>query len=420
MKYIAQLVLLIALSAPSTYAYSILAHEAIIDSVWDSNLQKMLLKRFPRSTPDELQQARAYVYGGCIIQDMGYYPLSSRFFSDLTHYVRSGDFIAALLRDSQNLNEYAFALGALAHDSADNNGHRLATNVAVPVLYPKLRRKFGTTVTYWDNPISHARTEFGFDVLQVAKGRYAPEAYKAFIGFQVSKPVLERAFLDTYGIEMKDVFSNLDLAIGTYRYTINSVLPEMTRVAWRLKKDEVTSEVPGITRQKFLYNLSRANYEKEWGSEYQKPDIRTRLLTWVIRVVPKVGPLAALTYKTPTPEVEKMFMASFNATVDNYRMLLARVDAPRPQLANQNFDTGEPTRLGDYVGADEAYAKLLDKLASRKFDGVKPDLRENVLAFYQDLKAPGAEANAKKKDQAEYAKLRDELDQLKGVRVSAR
>ena len=265
----AQLVFLIALSIPASSAYSILAHEAVIDSVWDSSISKLLLKRFPRATPQELQQARAYVYGGCIIQDMGYYPFSSRFFSDLTHYVRSGDFITALIRDSQDLNEYAFALGALAHDSADSNGHRQGTNVAVPILYPKLRRKFGPTVTYWDNPISHARTEFGFDVLQVAEGRYAPDAFRAFIGFEVSKPVLERAFLDTYGIELKDIFTDLDLAVGTYRYTISSVLPEMTRVAWRLKKDEVTKEAPGITQQTFLYNLSRASYEKEWGTQYR-------------------------------------------------------------------------------------------------------------------------------------------------------
>ena len=155
------------------YGYSVLTHEAIVDTLWDASIQKMLLQRFPMSTPEELEEAHAYVYGGCIIQDMGYYPFSSKLFSDLTHYVRSGDFVVALIRESQDLNEYAFALGALAHYAADNNGHRLGTNVAVPVLYPNLGREFGKTVTYWDNPLSHIRTEFGFDVLQVAQGRYA-------------------------------------------------------------------------------------------------------------------------------------------------------------------------------------------------------------------------------------------------------
>src|SRR5579863_8401615 len=172
LRYCLALGLLIA--TPATYGYSVLTHEAIVDSLWDASLQKMLLKRFPAATAEELEQAHAYAYGGCILQDMGYYPFSSRLFSDLTHYVRSGDFILALIRESQDLNEYAFALGALAHYAADNNGHRIATNRAVPILYPNLASQFGKEVTYWDDPKSHGRTEFGFDVLQVARGRYAP------------------------------------------------------------------------------------------------------------------------------------------------------------------------------------------------------------------------------------------------------
>ena len=227
----ARIALLLLLSSSVFYGYSVLTHEAIVDTLWDSSIQKMLLERFPMSTPEQLEDAHAYVYGGCIIQDMGYYPFSSKLFSDLTHYVRSGDFVVALIRESQDLNEYAFALGALAHYAADNNGHRLGTNVAVPVLYPNLRREFGKTVTYWDNPLSHIRTEFGFDVLQVAQGRYASDQFRKFIGFKVSKPVLERAFLDTYGLEMKDVFGNLSLALGSYRFSVGSIIPGMTRVA---------------------------------------------------------------------------------------------------------------------------------------------------------------------------------------------
>jgi len=413
---------LVAFSAPASRAYSILTHEAIINSVWDTSIQRLLQKRFPRATPEQLTEAHAYAYGGCIIQDMGYYPLSSQQFSDLTHYVRAGDFITALIRESQNLNEYAFALGALAHYSADNNGHKLATNVAVPMLYPKLRAKFGAHVTYWDNPVSHARTEFSFDVLQVARGRYAADGYREFIGFQVSKPVLERAFQDTYGIEMKEIFSDLDLAIGTYRYTISSILPGMTKVAWRLKKDEIAKESPGATRQKFLFNVSRASYEKDYGTEYQKPGVRTRMMAWMIRVLPKVGPLAALKFRTPTPEVEKMFMASFNATVENYRTLLANQEVGRLRLVNDNFDTGERTRLGEYKGADEAYAKLLAKLADHQFEGVKPDLRNNILTFYSDLKTPVVDAKSKssKKQMEELATLREQLERLKGVPVSRR
>ena len=103
---IGRLALAVLLSLPMSYGYTVLTHEAIIDSVWDASLQKQLLKRFPAATAEELLKAHAYAYGGCIIQDMGYYPFSSRFFSDLTHYVRSGDFIEALIRESGDINEY--------------------------------------------------------------------------------------------------------------------------------------------------------------------------------------------------------------------------------------------------------------------------------------------------------------------------
>jgi hypothetical protein len=412
-RFIVRLVFVALLSAPVSFGYSVLTHEAIVDSLWDASIQKMLLQRFPTATPEDLEKAHAYVYGGCIIQDMGYYPFSSHLFSDLTHYVRSGDFIVALIRESQDINEYAFALGALAHYAADNNGHRIATNLAVPILYPQLRQQFGKEVTYWDSPIAHIRTEFGFDVLQVAQGRYAPDRYRAFVGFEVSKPVLERAFLDTYGIELKDVFGSLDLALGTFRYSVGSIIPGMTRVAWQLKKDQVIKEIPGITKKKFLYNLSRSSYEKEWGTEYHRPGFRTRLVTWVLRIMPKFGPFKSLPFRAPTPEVEKMFMASFNATVENYRALLANVSAGRLELANENFDLGQPLAASKYLGADQAYDQLLGKLADRKFAGVSPDLRGNVLDYYIDRKPPASPSA--KKAAAEWKKLMSEVEELRAA-----
>jgi hypothetical protein len=407
---VARLVFLILVSVSVSSGYSVLTHEAIVDSLWEASIQKMLLKRFPAATPEQLEKAHAYVYGGCIIQDMGYYPFSSRLFSDLTHYVRSGDFILALIRESQDIDEYAFALGALAHYAADNNGHRIATNLAVPILYPELRTKFGKEVTYWDDPLSHIRTEFSFDVLQIAQGRYAPDRYHSFIGFEVSKPVLERAFLDTYGIELKDLFGNLDLALGSFRYSVGSIIPGMTRVAWQLKKDQVTKEIPGMTRQKFLYNLPRSSYEKEWGTTYHRPGFRTRFVSWVLRIVPKSGPFKSLAFRAPTPEVEKMFMASFNATVDNYRALLADASAGRLELANENFDVGQPPAAGKYLGTDQAYDHLMGKLADRKFAGVSPELRLNILDYYKDRKAPSFAATGKAN--AEWTKLMGRLDQL--------
>jgi hypothetical protein len=411
---IQRLVLAALLSVTLSDGYTVLTHEAIVDSVWETSMRKVLLGRFPGATPEELEQAHAYAYGGCIIQDLGYYPFSSRFFSDLTHYVRSGDFVTALIRDSQDLNEYAFALGALEHYAADTNGHRLGTNRAVPILYPELRKKFGSDVTYWDNPVAHVRTEFGFDVLQVASGRYAPDRYRSFIGFQVSRPILERAFQDTYGIEMKEIFGNLTLALGSYRHSVGSVVPSMTRVAWSLKRTELQKEIPGITRKKFLYNLSRSSYEKEWGTEYPKPGFGTRVVAFLVAIVPKVGPFRALKVRMPTPDVEKIFMASFNATVERSRALLAAVDAGQLELPNENIDIGEPPEVGKYKGADEAYAKLVGKLAEKRFADISPDLRENILAYYKDP-SPSIPAKPTDKERAESARLQEQLDRLRAV-----
>ncbi len=404
------------------YGYSVLSHEAIVDSLWDDPIRKTLLERFPDATPENLEEAHAYAYGGCIIQDMGYYPFSSKFFSDLAHYVRSGDFVIALITESQDLNEYAFALGALAHYAADISGHGLAVNLAVPILYPELRARFGKTVTYWDNPLSHIRTEFGFDVLQVAQGRYAPDRYRAFIGFKVAKPVLERAFQDTYGLEMKDIFGDrLDLALGSFRYSTSSIIPGMTHLAWQLRKETIVQEIPGMTKKRFLFNLSRSSYEKQWGSEYQRPGIRGRMLSWALRLVPKSGPFRSLAFRAPTPQVEKMFMDSFNKTIDSYRAMLLNQDVGSLKLVNRNFDTGKPTVAGTYLGADLAYDKLLGKLADKQFVGVSAGLRDNILAYYEGRESPEADASTKhtpqqlEKARADWAKTIAQVEQLRAI-----
>src|SRR5216684_481745 len=242
---------LLALSlAAGASGFSVLTHEAIIDSAWKDNIVPLLMKRYPDSTEEDLRKAHAYSYGGAIIQDMGYYPFGSAFLSDLAHYVRSGDFIENLLSEAQNLNEYAFALGSLAHYAADNFGHRDAVNPAVPIVYPKLKKRFGGVITYADDKVSHLKVEFAFDVSQVAQGNYAAEAYHDFIGFEVAQSLLERAFAKTYGIELSSILHE-DMAIGTYRFTVHSIFPMITRAAWSLKKNEIGKAQPGITKRKF-------------------------------------------------------------------------------------------------------------------------------------------------------------------------
>jgi len=382
--------LVLLLFCPALTGYSVLTHEAIIDSAWDDQIKPILLLRFPAATPSELKDAHAYAYGGCILQDMGYYPFGSRFFSDLLHYVRSGDFILNLIRESQDLNEYAFALGALSHYAADTNGHSIAVNRAVPLEYPGLARKYGGVVTYEDNPTAHLKVEFGFDVVQVSRGHYAPQAYHDFIGFQVAKPVLERAFRDTYSLDLADIFADLDLALATYRHSVSTIIPAMTRVAWALNQHDPARVQSGITRRQFVYNLSRASYRKEWDHRYREPGIGTRIIAFLLRILPKIGPLKALSFRPPTPRTNQMFEASFNHTMDAYRGLLKDQNPAGLSLPNLDFDTGQPTRPGEYRMADDAYAQLVIKLSERDPSSIDPKLRENILAFYRDLAQPFA------------------------------
>lgn len=403
---------MLACPTPSD-AYSVLTHEAIIDAVWATDIRPLLLKRFPTATHAELHQAHAYAYGGAIIQDLGYYPHGNKFFSDLAHYIRSGDFIEALLRDSKDINEYAFALGAMAHWAADIDGHRMAVNRAVPVLYPELKKKYGDVVTFEDNPVAHVKTEFGFDVLEVAKGRFAPDAYHDFIGFEVAQPLLNRAFEETYGVKLSTVLSDENNAIGSYRRSVSRTIPKASKVAWELKKDDIQKDLPGMTRDRFLYNLSRASYEKRWGKNYRRPNAGEKVLAFFFRLIPKIGPLKILTFRTPTPETEKMFEASFNATLDRYRSLLTDMEAGNVALPNDNFDIGARTAPGEYRLNDYAYAELLHRLAEDNFSGLTPDLRTDIERFYADPAAP----NATKQHPGRWSRVLGELTQMKSARA---
>ena len=392
-----------------TAAYAVLSHEAIIDSVWDTNIGPLLLKRFPDATAEEIKEAHGYAYGGVIIQDMGYYPHGSHFFSDLTHYVRSGDFVQALLRDAKDIDGYAFALGALAHYAADNDGHRIGTNRAVPILYPKLKKKYGDSVTYEEDALAHIKTEFGFDVLEIAQGRYASDNYHNFIGFGVSVALLEQAFQETYGLDLKSVLTDEDKVLESYRYDVSQLLPKATRIAWSLKKNDILKDQPGITKNKFLYNLSRASYQKNWGKKYQPPTFWERFLAFLASILPKIGPLEVLQLRTPTPDTERMFEASFNATLDSYRKLLGKVSTGQMDLPNDNFDTGEVTGPGKYRLNDETHAKLLGVLARQNFSGASPELRAEILEFYGHPDAP----YATKQNPKAWAKVQAQLEQLR-------
>lgn len=368
--------------APSAVSNTVLSHEATIDFAWDASIQPILQKRFPLASAEDMRKAHAYAYGGSIVQDLGYYPFGNHFFSNLTHYVRGGDFIENLLLEARDLNELAFAIGSIAHYAGDHAAHSIAVNRSVGLLYPKLRRKFGELVSYENSPSAHLKVEFGFDVVQVALGHYAPEAYHDFIGFQVAKPLLERAFRRTYGLELGDAFANVDLALGSFRFSVAQVVPEMTKAAWSARKTEIAKAFPGASRKTFVYRQSRASYEKEWGNQHEQPGFFARAFGCIFRAIPRVGPFRAFAFDLPTPRTEALFVESFRQTQERYRGLLNTVRAGlSPQIPNENFDTGKPLHWGDYGLADAAYAKLLHRLAGKTFHDVDPPLRSALLEF---------------------------------------
>jgi hypothetical protein len=389
-------------------AYSVLTHMEIVDLLWIDGIRPLLLKHYPELLEDQITEAHAYAYGGSVIQDLGYYPFGSAEFSNLAHYVRTGDFVRELLLESQDADEYAFALGALSHYASDIAGHP-AVNLAVGIEYPKLQAKYGKSVRYAQDKTAHLKTEFGFDMVQVAKNRYASEHYHDFIGFKVSKSLLERVFPVVYGVELKDVLPHADLAIGSYRFAISRLIPEMTQVALQTHKKDLMSEIPSSAKQTFLYRLSRSDYEREWGKDYSKPGIVSRILATLLRYMPKKGPFKAMAFNNPTPATEELYFKSINTTVDQYRAFLEEVRTDSIVFPNRDLDDGKVTEAAEYSLADDTYAKLLVRQSGRKFDLTTADLRANILSFYANLSAP----IGTKKDRVRWQSILTALDQLK-------
>jgi hypothetical protein len=382
------LAILFLLYKQPAFAYSIFTHVAIIDASWEKSIQPLLLLKYPGATKEQLKEAHAFAYGGAIAPDIGYFPFGKPVFTDLIHYVRSGDFVNALLDDAQNLDEYAFALGFLCHYMADKYGHSLATNRCVPMVYPGEKKKYGDNVTYEDDPVAHKRMEFGFDVLQTVEGNYASDAYHDFIGFQVSRPLLERAFSETYGLDIHDVFGDIDLSIETLRWSFRSLFPALTKAAWIIKRKEILQAHPDATRSHFIYKLHRANYYHEFRRKRERPGLFSGLLSLFIRIVPKVGPLRALRFKAPGPAAEKLFIGSFDTVLVNYRTALNTCRSGPADLANIDFDTGNPTIPGEYGLADKNYDLLLVNLEKNEFRLLNPALRRNILDYYSGRHAP--------------------------------
>jgi hypothetical protein len=405
-------VAILMVTANPLSAYSVLSHEATIDVTWDTLLQPLLKQRYPRASAEDLVRARSFAYGGSVIQDLGYYPFGNKFFSNLVHYVRSGDFVEALLRDARDVNEFAFALGALAHYANDTAGHPEAINVTVPIVYPKLQRKYGDVVTYAQAPHQHVIVEFSFDIVHAVGGAFLPDTYKRFIGFRVATPLLERAVRETYGLEMRDLFGDLDRSIATYRYSVSQIIPTLTEAAWRDKHDEIVKLTPAIDRSAFVFSYPRAAFEKDYGTGYQRPGLFARFLGVLYRILPKVGPLKPLSFKAPTPEAAELFAKSFRDATAKFRTEVNDLKDRTFEVANANFDTGRPSRFGDYSLADETYGELLERLSDQKFKGTPVALTRNIVSFYGDGPGPSV---LDKKVRKRWAKVERTLEELRGA-----
>lgn len=362
-------------------AYSVLTHQALIDVNWDKVLLPLLKEKFPGSSSEALKEAHAYVYGGAVVPDMGYYPFGSKLFTNLIHYVRSGDFVTAILNDAQNLNEYAFALGVLCHYYADVYGHRIGINVSVPEIYPKLKRKFGDTVTFDEHHISHLRTEFSFDVLQTAQGNYASTAYHDFIGFKVADTLLQKAFAETYGLDANALFGNFSKAVGRFRFTIMNLFPFLTKAAWAAKKNDIQKMHATATSRNFIYRMHQKNNRYKFGRD-ERPGFFARAFALFIYIIPKVGALKVLKFKDPGPVAEKNFIASFDTVAMHYAENVIALHKHTIPLYNVDFDTGMRTSEGEYSLADKTYCDLLLQLKKKNFETVNPALKKNIISFY--------------------------------------
>jgi Zinc dependent phospholipase C len=368
-------------------AFSVVAHQAIVDEAWDGTLLPAVRKRFPNATQQELEDARAYARGGSHLPDLGYFPLGNHLFTDLLHYVRTGDFYERSVNEAGSAQEYAFALGMLAHYEADTIGHPEATNLAVPSIYPKLAKKYGARATYADSPSAHLETEFRFDVLQVAHQHEVPNLFEHSIEFKVPREFLERVFQETYGLKLDDLFVNYDVALNTYRWGFRTLIHEGTGIAWQLYRQDIESLEPGINREQFVQAMSRADFVKQFGQAFLEPSYFARFIGWLGNLVPNIGPLKRLPYKPLPDNVKQLYFHAYRDASDQYVKQISAAENGRMLLPNLILDTGEPDRAGTYAPADKTYAELLDHHAQDHFAHVPKALAGDLLRHFRDRDA---------------------------------
>ena len=383
-RVIALLMSALIFSTPNTQAYSVLTHEELIDLAWNSAIRPLLLAKFPGATEAQLREAHAYAYGGSAVQDMGYYPFGKQFFSNLTHYVRSGDFVAWLLSNAHTLDEYAFAIGALSHYVGDSIGHSQAINRATAVEFPKLEKVFGPSITYDETPHGHIRTEFAFDIAELSDGDFAPADYLEYIGFKVPRKFLEEAFEKTYGFDIHEVLGRAHPALRSYRTSARRFIPAFAEAEVVLHRHQFPPHTDTEADRTFRERLAKTAYERKWKRKRKEPGIRAHLLAVVVFLIPKIGGASDLAIKIPNPQTYEMYQESVNHAVDIFCDQLHKLknSGDDVKLANIDLDTGDHVKRGEYPLADATYARLLQRLTSRPDRTIPADTKQNIITYY--------------------------------------
>jgi hypothetical protein len=366
-----------------------LTHEELIDLAWNDSIRPLLLSSYPNTSEGALNEAHAYAYGGSAIQDMGYYPFGKEFFSDLTHYVRTGDFVASLFRNARNVNELAFAIGALSHYLGDNTGHSECINPATVIEFPKLARKYGESVTYDEDPHAHVRTEFAFDIDQLSHHRLAPAAYLRHIGLKVPRALVERSFYETYGLHLYEVLGPERSAIRSYRSSVRSFIPRFAHAETVLHGGHFPADVDDANLQAFEQEVQQAPFQ-HWDGSRRHAGFMTHLLAFAILILPRIGPLSDLAIRGPNQQTESWYVRSVNDTMGQFRTILGGMlkTPDAPTLANRDLDTGELVRPGGYRLTDKTYAVLLQRMTADPERSVPSGIRRDLLKFYADPNAP--------------------------------
>lgn len=399
------LVFFLLLFCKPGYSYSVQTHEQLVDLAWKQSIRPLLLKRYPTLTEAQINEAHAYAYGGCAIQDLGYYPFGNAFLSDLTHYVRPGDFVLSLVRNSHNADELAFAIGSLSHYIGDTIGHSEAINEAVAVEFPKLAKKYGPVVTYEQGEHAHVRTEFAFDVNEISKRHFAPSAYLKHVGLAVPLPLLRRAFFQTYGIDLYDVIGHRNPVLRGYRFAIRSFLPRIAYAEVVLHKNGFPPEVQSEALDKLNKDLAQSEFENGWDQYRKKPGIGTHLLAYLLFILPRIGPLSDAAIRGPNAHTQQLYVESLNHSTERLRRILANFNSAAGYVPNLDLDTGARVKPGAYRLTDETYAKLVGIVTRNPAQPIPSGLKRNIAHYYADPDAPISTKNDKEK----WAKLQDEL-----------